>query len=304
MVSHIEVKRATQSLNRLDLRRADYASLKKRVSDITQGVRIPIVMSPSTEMFFRVRKNPSTRPQHLDDLGAPKPEYATGFQRCNAPGKPMFYAATNRKVALQETRIEEGDLVYLSQWMPNSPIPLNEVFSTEGGLEKTGDIKPVDATIHTFFDTLFTRKIHEDFSHEYKLTAAISHLLTTNFSPNVDYSIKTDGLVGLRYPSVFDLDGGANVALHPKFSMERLIPIHVMEARISTLSGNSLEFQVLDNAFEFSSGKIVWTGDPNAIPIEKENGNLVPFIRLNNRWTYPIRSEPHTQEDLQRLIGE
>jgi hypothetical protein len=304
-LSHTDMYRRTRQLGRIDLSKANFRTLQGEIRKLTQGVSVPIQMSPSTEFYFRVRKNPGSRIATIKELAAPPAALVTGFQRCNGPAEPIFYAASDRLTALKETRVTVGDIVYLSQWIAKQGMPFNQVFAPNG---KDGDfdrLTPSETTIYTFFDAHITKQISPDFSDDYKLTAAIAKHFMTNFTPGPEFDIRDDRSVGLRYSSVLSRDTAFNVSFKPKFAEERLQLCHIVEGRVVAIGeGGEPKLEVLDNADDFSDGKVVWSGNRHMIPLKVEDKKKVPFVRKNGQWTLPVVERPITEEDIEEFVCE
>lgn len=293
-----------KQLNRIDPRAANYQHLKKLYRELTSKTPLVVGLTPSTEFYFRTRVNPKIKPSTVEEVHAPPPENVIGFQRCNPPGSPMFYASSKRITSLLECGVKLGDTIYLSQWMCREPMPVVRVFENEeeGASGLTLDVHE-DATL-SHMDTLLTRRVHDTFSEEYKFTAAITEVLTKPFTPNDEQNIRQDGTVGLRYPSVADIAGGYNTAMHPAFSRERLELLHVIEANIVEGSTYDVSIAVSDTAVKFNDGKIEWTGDRTKIPLPTANRKLVKFVSNGGNWCLLTRDNQATFEDIEMLLIE
>jgi hypothetical protein len=304
-LTHTDILRRTRQLDRIDLSRASFLTLQNEIRKLMHGIGVPIEMSPSTEFYFRVRKNPGAKIANVAGLMAPPAELVTGFQRCNGPAEPIFYAASDRLTALKETRVEIGDTVYLSQWIAKQKMPFNHVFAPNAADEYFDKLSPAETTLYAFFGTHITKRIGADFADDYKLTAAIAKFLMNNFTPSADFDIRDDQSVGLRYSSVLRRETSFNVAIKPKFAEERLQLCHVMEGRVVAIGeGGEPKLEVLDNADHFRDGKVVWSGDPNMIPSEIEDKQRIPFVFKNEGWTLPVLKGPITTEDIKEFVCE
>ncbi|WP_299934410.1 RES family NAD+ phosphorylase [uncultured Pelagimonas sp.] len=302
---HTDILRRTRQLGRIDLSKASFRTLQKEIRKLSDGTAIPIQMSPSTEFFFRVRKNPGSKIADVEQLMAPPAALVTGFQRCNGPAEPIFYAASDRLTALKETRVDIGDTVYLSQWIAKQKMPFNHVFAPNGPDGYFEQLTPAETALYTFFDAHITKQIGADFADDYKLTAAIAKFLMSNFTPGSEYDIRDDRSVGLRYSSVLSRETSFNVAFKPNFAVERLELCHVLEGRIVAVGeGGEPKLEVLDSADDFSDGKVAWSGDPHMIPLKVEDKKRIQFIRKNGRWTLPVHQRPVTAEDIEEFVCE
>src|SRR5690606_26047269 len=130
------------NLNRIDSKRASYDLLISTYRRITEGLQIVVGLAGGGELFYRVRVT-NHKPQKISDLQAPPIQNVLGYQRCNPPGIPMFYAASRRIVALQETRVKKGQIVYLSQWIAPNQIPVNRIFDSEENQKVNGQLPTI-----------------------------------------------------------------------------------------------------------------------------------------------------------------
>lgn len=219
----VNIRNLIRTLNRLDLSCTDYPTLVSMFRDAIIGIRVSIGLSPSTELYFRARICNSPKPSEVHEIAAPPAEFVSGFQRCNPPKHSMFYSASKRLTALLECDVQPGDVVYLSQWANNKPTPRNRILLMDDEQEGVS-LNANEQLLHSYIDTIFTRQIHETFSDAYKLTAALTEVLTTGFTPNGEHDIRDDRTVGLIYPSVVDITGSYNTVFHAPFSSERLVP--------------------------------------------------------------------------------
>lgn len=264
-----QVAREIAALNRLNVDVTDYETIAASVSALMTGMSVECIDVPSTEQLFRVRLNPESKPKEVREIGAPPSDLVTGYQRCNPPGRPMFYSASTRNTALSECRAKPGDRFYLSQWMPKTTYPA--IVTMSRGLSDVHTrFSNRDITIYSYFDTLFTRRIHETFSKDYMLTAAFSELLRAKTKrPNSDGST-FDHYVSLRYPSVAAIGTGVyNTVMHADWAEEVLGLNHVMEGTVVRECDGTFDVEVSDNAVDFCDGIIHWTGDGQRIPLLK-----------------------------------
>jgi RES domain len=304
MSSTVEIRNLIKWLNKIDLSNTDFDILLKAVGKLMiKGFSVHVDWCVSSESLFRSRVNPKCRPTTLTELMAPPQLSVSGYQRCNPPGLPMFYAASRRMTALLECGVSRGDIVYLSQWRGETKVPVNAAIHPlrEYNLKQT----PLQLHIQSYIETIFTRRVDKTFSDDYKLTAALSQNLTTGFQPDPFVDVREDRIVGLRYPSIVDIENSYNTVFHDQFSRDRLIPLHVMEMRILNVKGKNISYEVLDNAIDFSNGEICWTHDSNKVPALQES---IPGLqyRLDSERAWrilTIDNEP-TAEYLAALLSE
>lgn len=292
-----------ERINRLDIDRCDYNELVSLCHGLTNGLAIEIMTAPVHELYFRVRRNSGVRPLRIKDLGPPPEDCVTGFQRCNPPNRSMFYTCSKRGTAILEARSKPGEVVYLSQWQGRHQLPVNIALQPHKQKLVRSDESIPQAMFHAYLDTMFTQRIHVDFSNDYKKSAAITEVLTSAFGPDDKLSVRADGRVGLRYPSIFDYEGSYNTVFPSTFVGDRIFPIHVIEAKIQSISDNRVDIDVLDTAVDFDGERILWTGNPAAIPVPYEGWGI--RLRSNGKkWLVDVRSAPPTPDELTAFLEE
>ncbi len=215
----------------------------------------------------------------------------------------MFYSSSRRASALSECRAQVGDVAYLSQWIGRGKIPFNRLLDDHGDEQFIDNLRPVDHLLISHFDTIFTRRIHDTFSDDYKFTAAITELLTKRFQAWDKFNVGADGHVALRYPSVQQFDGAYNTAMDPAFARERLSLVHVMELTVEQTEPE-IRVAVTDTAIEFSDGLIRWTGDVTKVPTLRPSNRDVEFIKANQGWLIRTLNEVPSQDYLAAILHE
>jgi RES domain-containing protein len=303
MSSSIEIRDRIRWLNRIDISNTDFDLLFKKVGKLTTGFTAAGEWCVSSESLFRARVNPKCRPTTLTELMAPPPRFVLGYQRCNPPGLPMFYAASRRMTALLECDASRGDIIYLSQWAVANDAPMNAAIHPlmEHKLPQT----PLQLYVQSYMETIFTRRVDKSFSDDYKLTAALSQHLTTGFLPDPLSGVREDRTVGLRYPSIVDIENSYNTVFHDQFSKDRLRPLHVMEMRILNVEGKKISYDVLDNAIDFSNGEICWMNDPNKVPALQIGKTGLPYRSYGGGvWRILTSENEPTIEYLAALLSE
>ncbi len=308
-LSRLEIRQEIKKLNRLDPKLASYAAISTTYSRITDGFVTIAGKAAAGELFYRVRRTGGPKPRHVSELKAPPAELVTGYQRCNPPGIPMFYAASRRGGALAEARVEIGEVVYLSQWIGRSGIPLNRIFDSEEnqmvpGVDMSAVYGPNDDMVLAYLDTQFTKRIHSTFSDDYKFTAAIAQQLTTNFSPDEGHDIREDRCVALKYPSVWGLERFHNTAMHANFASERLELLHVMELKVLSVEELDISVEVIDTAIEFENGGLNWSSNANLVPALLDGKRNVPFIFDGRKWNLRIHDGAVTPEYMRLLMAD
>ncbi len=300
-LSRLDIKREITKLNRLDPKSAAYSAIQSTYSRILGGLHVVVGRAGGGELFYRVRKTGGVKPSMVGELQAPPVKFVTGYQRCNPPGVPMFYAASQRLGALVESRVEVGEIVYLSQWIGREQIPLNRIFDSEEnqivlGADQSTVSGPNDDLLLAYLDTQFTKRIHSTFADDYKFTAAIAQQLTTGFPAGVSDGVREDGYVALKYPSVHGLETFHNTAMQASFAAERLDLLHVMELEILSVMGTDVSVRIRDTATNFESERIEWSSNPNSVPTLLRGKKNVPFVSNGKKWRLQLYGGPVTQE--------
>jgi hypothetical protein len=174
----------------------------------------------------------------VEHLQYPPPECVRSYGRANWPGKPVFYAATERDTALLEMRPQVGERLILSQWEPlvaKSPevrelglletltrlrpdlaAKLKETLEPSHAQGLSVDDLKKNRLIRTFLAQQFTKVVSTGCEHEYRLSATIAATLMHG---------EADGLV---YASIATVQSGVNVALRPE-SLDRLYRVATCE---------------------------------------------------------------------------
>lgn len=299
-----ELQKTILRLNRLDVNRERYQDIVPIIRNAIAGIRISVSLTPSTELYFRARVSQFHKPTKIAELAAPPAELVHGFQRCNPPGISMFYSTSKRITALLECGAGIGDKVYLGQWMNQKPAPVNHILSMGDVPESHKDLTVNEHIVHTYFDTLFTRPVHETFSNVYKLTAAVTEVLTTGFASESEQDIRTDQTIGIRYPSVVDIAESYNTAFHADFATERFVLCHAMELTIKEINQKNIKVEITDNAVEFLEGEILWLGNPDAVPMLIEDRKRLPFINTGRSWVIPVWKSRPSSKDIEAMLRE
>lgn len=296
-MSTVELRKILRELNRVDLERVEFSFLVQRLRAASKGTSIPLGPRPFSEFFYRARVANEEHLNLVRDLGAPPQELVQGYQRCNPPGQPMFYASSRRITALLEVNAQPGDIVYLGQWVGATDLPINQVLSPENFTESPRP-SPTDEIFHTYLDTLFTRPIAATFANSYKMTAAAATILSTNFVADTAHGVHSDGTVGLRYSSIAHTHKGWNTAFHAHFARERLQLIHATRIKILARSGEDFRIQLLDTAIETIDGAVIWLANQTSIPIPQKDPRGTTFLSNGRSWILPCYDNPLDETEL------
>jgi hypothetical protein len=291
-----------EQINRLDPRKNDHRKFVEMYHELTDKLFAEIMTTKIHELYFRVRTS-DQRLKTISELGPPPAHLIKGYQRCNPPHRPMFYSSSKRLTALMEARPKVGQTVYLSQWQSRHPLPVNVILQPQNQRLVRATESIAQALFHAHVDTIFTRRVHEVFSEDYKPCAALTEVLTTKFGADQSLRVGDNGLCGLRYPSVFDREGSYNTAFDASFSRNSIYPIHVIEAEIKQVTEEKIDIDIKDTAFDFDGKRILWTGDQNTIPVPYE-GLGIGLRNNGKKWLVDVRSKPSSSNEIADFLNE
>lgn len=295
-----EIRRLCTKLGGMDLKRAKYQFIKNDLSTIFGGLSVNFDYGMMTDTFFRVRANPKNKITKVSELLAPPRECVAGYQRCNGPSEPKFYAASRRVAALIECRVQEGNIVYLSQWMPQNPILTNTSLNP---LHPAAEFyEPINDVAYTFLHGQFSRRIDPLFSDDYKITAAAATMLTPNFQTR-DIDHKDDG-IAMEYPSVVDIEDSYNTVFSPKIAARDLKLLHVMELRITGVEHKEIRAEITDTSRLIHDGEIDWREPGLQLPKPRKKNAKPPFIELNGELVLDTvnSTDPDAPSDLEEYL--
>lgn len=292
-----------ERINRLSDDDCDYGKLVDLYHDLIEGLATEVMTTKIQELYFRARRNLPEKPQNTSEIGPPPADVVKGFQRCNAPGRPAFYSSSKRSTAILEIRPKSGETIYLSQWQSRKSLPVNIILQPLNQKLVRGQDSIPQALLHAHVDTLFSQRIHEDFSHDYRKSSALAEVLTTRFEHDKNLSVHNDGCIGLRYPSIFDRIGSYNTVFPAHFVDARIYPIHLIEAKVNSVSENQVDLEILDTAVDFEAGKILWTGDRASIPVAYE-GRGIRLRSNGKKLLVDVRSTLATPNEIKAFLEE
>ena len=118
-----------QQLNRMNLDITDYAYIKSLTDKLVIGLPMTCITPHKDTRFYRgiIYKE---KPTIIDCLGYPPSEIIVNYQRCNPPGKPMFYCSPDPAAVYYELGVQPGDVVYMSKWSVTEDFFVNQIPST------------------------------------------------------------------------------------------------------------------------------------------------------------------------------
>jgi hypothetical protein len=243
------------TLERFDLAKTDFKEVVALVDKMLHGAGTIVTRPIFGAAYHRVRKrplqHPNWRPSMLKDVDAPAARFVTNFQRCNGPGSPMFYCSDNWDIALRETRVQPGDVAYLSTWVVKGPMV---TFSMPPGRCDGQDRKSFDI-LSTYINRKFTEEIDGAEDSRYMITAAFAHLYATGrldrFNPRLE------PLAGIYYRSVVNRNA-ENLAIFPSQVRANMELSTVYELIIGDCSGELPEVDVTAVATPIAQKGVAW----------------------------------------------
>lgn len=198
-VTHIEARRIIRELNGLNLAKIHFNDIKEKLNRLLLTEFRGDLIEEKVQ-FIRANKVEEGRPSNVARLSYPPRGLVTDYQRCNSPKQPVFYCAADPVTACSEVHAQVGDTIYLSKWRVVHPF-FSITLNVDGSYGHAPDL------VATFVEGKFLQEVHETFSYQYKMTAAISELLfshTHKLKPMVD-ELKSKkvpyGLCSISYPS-------------------------------------------------------------------------------------------------------
>lgn len=258
-ISSLELRRSIRTLNRLDLDRAGYDQIRARIGEMIQGVMFACFTMQIGTVLYRGRKS-SKKLMDVEEIGSPNASLVTDYQRCNKPNDPMFYGAVHPATAVYELNPDIGESVYLSNWTTTEEFLAQTIPPDELGKIEND---PIRDQIATFFETKFAQPIHETFSSQYKITSAISDVLTSgSIKGELDDHLRKNKVGAIKYPSVAMSEYAECLALRPWLERNCLKLNYVEEVLITDVGDGTISFDRKDVSSTFANGKIHWAGKP------------------------------------------
>ncbi|WP_152681930.1 hypothetical protein [Chromobacterium subtsugae] len=253
-----QVREIVTALNRVDLARAEYEYLLNQIGLLIKGIPLLAHPVPIGTVIHRGVCY-TEKPTQVSFLGAPPAEKVTGYQRCNSPGNPLFYCSLDTNAILSELDVQVGQTLYLSKWTVRE-----EFFHIRIPPDATPDVQasPTYSKVETFFETRFSQRVHETFSEQYKLTAAIAERLSGGELIGDGSLIQGRRWGAVVYPSVAHIGRSDNLAIRPSIVEACLELNGVYEYQVIDRDEKSWSTQNTDYSANFENGSIVWAGRP------------------------------------------
>ncbi|TDY22576.1 RES domain-containing protein [Paraburkholderia sp. BL6665CI2N2] len=251
-IKSLEARKIVADINRMNLDGADYEYILGLISRLINGWPMQAITPHKDTRLYRgvVYKE---KPAKKSFLGYPPKMLVRNFQRCNKPESPMFYCSVDPYAILLEIGVTSGDKVYVSKWSMIKEFWINRI-APRSDMEIENAVRD---TVLTFFETKFAQPIHETYSSQYKITAAITEKLTSGGIVNGG----NKSLGGLTYPSVAHPGRSENLAVRPEIVDQCLQLDYAEEWTITAVDeGGKISFNRTDFASDFTADDIKWTG--------------------------------------------
>ncbi|MGP3659719.1 hypothetical protein [Burkholderia glumae] len=272
------VRELVTALNRADLKVADYSYLVARVGELIKGIPMQAAtVRPGTTLYRGVIY--AEKPMNVGYLSYPPAHFVKNYQRCNGPRSPMFYCSVDSAAVFAELDAQPGDKVYLSKWTINK-----EFFFFRIPPDTTDDMKNDAAfsKIETFFETRFAQPIHETYSEQYKLTAAITEKFSSGDLLGDAAAINGRVLGAIAYRSVAHTPRSDNLAIRPFIVDQCLQLTEVQEVEVIGKEGDLRTVRETDFSSNFEDGEINWAGRPGQWTVQP--GQSLQFTVENGVW--------------------
>jgi RES domain len=141
----------------------------------------PAIVLQETQVFYRIRKNPS-KPDEVGEYDSP-PSVLAGLGRLDSPAFPVMYGSQDLQVCVHECRVTAEDELYMATLAPTRELRLLDL--TELLLEeKVTEFESLDMAVHMLFLAG---------AHSYEIAREIAR------------EAHGAGYDGLVYPSYFSL---------------------------------------------------------------------------------------------------
>ena len=218
--------------------------------------------------FYRARVNLNEDTENVSlcrTFSYPNPVHCTSNGRANLVRRPVFYASDHPGTAVAEISPEDGDIVYLGEWMICCHRATMDLSILPPMPEKTNQWTTIARNLHKgrtdFYRTKFGDHLADKVSRIFEFLA---HLFTDEPPPYTRSSAYANhflyeifGLDYILYPSVKTSAHSCNLAFHPNFIDEfgRLDKVYKMKIHRAHKQYAALE--VLSVA-EYMLNNLMW----------------------------------------------
>jgi hypothetical protein len=210
------------------------------VAELTIGHYFPFPRFLTGGNFYRARPMPdSRRPENISEVGIKPREYCRAFQRCNRPGRPMFYCSDHPSAPLREVHARVGDHVVLSRWTNTKPLMVAQTGYSESTFHRLKAARMVPEWtqgqaelleshrlqhdfVNTYLSELFSQEVPEGCESLYRPSIAITEQFigVKGIGPLVGNDDLT--IEGIMYPTISLRASCENLALAEGFASDGL----------------------------------------------------------------------------------
>jgi hypothetical protein len=156
------------------------------------------------------------------------PSHLVSAQRLNQPGESLLYTSSDPHVAMEETKVVDGDIIPILVYEAIEPLMVVEI----GTLPQDDGLSPEEMAklkvITQFYRDEFTLEVGQGTEHLYKISEALAKKYFTLPSRFHD---------GWCYPSVAR-KGGTNVCFQPTSAKSKLSLIGFIVASVKVINGD------------------------------------------------------------------
>jgi hypothetical protein len=296
-----ELRERIDEVRRIKLANADIDFLKERLEFLTRGYTVHApVLAIGQRVYRGVLWN--TKPTNTSHLHHPPAERVQRLGRANRIGVPRFYCSVGRPAPFYELPLSAGDFVALSQWELKDKIFANIagykefVFKELGSKRKPEQYEPygthpalnspANRLVADFLAKEFTKIVHPDNEHEYKLSIAIAEKLMGNVVIDGTFptGVPTSSDMGLLYPSISMWGNSDNLVLKPETVESHLRLVNVEYVRIDEVGEQQFQVTYIDFANSFGpNGEIEWKGRLPQWRLQSQ-GEILKVIVEDGHW--------------------
>lgn len=240
-----QIKEAFRKLGAENSSESSYESAKQKVLSLLplfNLMKYTLTGESFPSRLFRVRKESGiSEEESLDNVATfsyPSPEKCH-MERANIEGCPVFYLADHLETALKEAEVEEGDVVFVSEWKLENPESTHIFLFLSDGLPESHPWKKVWQEQWESFKASLTdlpedqqfywKEMYKEYCRaflgdQYTISSLLGHqLLYGQDEPHVQL---------LLYPSKANSENYCNLAVHPDFADTYLKAMRVDKIRV------------------------------------------------------------------------
>jgi hypothetical protein len=260
----VPLRRQLASLRHLDLRKHSIDELADRVRRLLEGQTLRCLnFAPGLPLYRGIVSK--KRPEYVRDVSYPPAERVVQDQRANRAGAPMFYCSATWHPPFFEAGVTPGDHIVISRWQTKKPLRIisfgyADVCVDDPHTDRDQALRwalrqlPDDTrALAQFLTGTFTRTVHDDTAHHYRLSIAIAEAcqLGTAFD-------------GLLYPSAAMPSPAHNLALHPSCLDDGLLTLqYVEQLRVNRIETETIDVCSINIARESNeAGQLEWMERP------------------------------------------